>query len=69
MNFTVTQMALAVLVFMTIIGVISYLLGKKKTLTPAKAAALGFVFSVIPVLGIIYVLYLATKEDVKLKTP
>ncbi|XPF93524.1 hypothetical protein ACM9HF_16070 [Colwellia sp. RE-S-Sl-9] len=64
MNFTLTQMGLAVFIFMVVIGLISYVLGKRKTLTPIKSALLGFVFSVIPVLGIIYVVYLAAKEDV-----
>ncbi|WP_426369306.1 hypothetical protein [Pseudocolwellia sp. HL-MZ7] len=36
---------------------------RKKSTTPIRAAALGTVFSVIPVLGIIYVFYLANKED------
>ena len=64
MNFTLTQMGAAVFIFMVVIGLISYVLGKRKTLTPIKSALLGFVFSVIPVLGIIYVVYLAAKEDV-----
>jgi hypothetical protein len=64
MNFTLTQMGLAVFAFMVIIGCISYILGKKKTTTPVKSALLGFVFSFIPVLGIIYVIYLAAKDDV-----
>jgi len=63
MNFTLTQMGSAVVVFMIIIGIISYIIGKKKSLTPIRAALLGTVFSIIPVLGIIYVFYLANKED------
>ena len=64
MNFTLTQMGSAVFIFMVVIGLISYVLGKRKTTAPIKSALLGFVFSVIPVLGIIYVAYLAAKEDV-----
>lgn len=64
MNFTLTQMGSAVFIFMVVIGLISYVLGKRKTTVPIKSALLGFVFSVIPVLGIIYVVYLAAKEDV-----
>ena len=63
MNFTLTQMGSAVAAFMIVVGIISYILGKRKTTTPIKSALLGFVFSVIPVLGIIYVVYLAMKED------
>lgn len=64
MNFSTTQLGLMVLAVMCIIGVISYFLGVRKTNSPIRACALGFVFSVIPVLGIIYVIYLATKEDI-----
>lgn len=63
MNFTLTQMGSAVVVFMIVIGIISYIIGKKKSVTPIRAALLGTVFSVIPVLGIIYVFYLANKAD------
>lgn len=63
MNFTLVEMATAVAVFMIIIGIISYIIGKNKSTTPVKAALLGTVFSVIPVLGIIYVFYLLNKED------
>lgn len=63
MNFSTMELALFVLCVMIIVGVISYFLGKRKTDAPIKASALGFVFSIIPVLGIIYVVYLASKED------
>ena len=43
----------------------SYFIGVRKTTSPFKASALGFVFSIIPVLGIIYLVYLASKEDIK----
>jgi 4-hydroxybenzoate polyprenyltransferase len=64
MTFSTTQLGLMILSVMIIVGVISYFLGKRKTNSPLKASALGFVFSIIPVLGIIYVIYLASKEDV-----
>ncbi|WP_441002972.1 hypothetical protein [Pseudocolwellia agarivorans] len=63
MNFTLIEMGSAVVAFMIVIGIISYIIGKKKSTTPVRAALLGTVFSVIPVLGIIYVFYLANKED------
>ena len=64
MTFSTIQLGLMILSVMIIVGVISYFLGKRKTNSPLKASALGFVFSIIPVLGIIYVIYLASKEDV-----
>jgi len=63
MGFSTTDLGLMVLSVMVIVAVISYFLGIRKTHSPLKASALGFVFSVIPVLGIIYVIYLASKED------
>ena len=63
MGFSTTDLGLMVLSVMVIVAVISYFLGKRKTHSPLKASALGFVFSVIPVLGIIYVIYLASKVD------
>jgi hypothetical protein len=57
------QLGFIILATMIIVGVISYFLGVRKTNEPFKAAALGFVFSIIPILGIIYVIYLFAKED------
>jgi len=57
------QLGLIILSSMIIVGIISYFIGVRKSNSPFKASALGFVFSIIPVLGIIYVLYLASKED------
>ena len=65
MEISTIELGLAILSCMVIIGIISYFLGLRKTTSPVKAAALGFVFSFIPVLGIIYVIYLAAKEDIK----
>ncbi len=64
MTFSTTQLGLMILSVMIIVGVTSYFLGIRKTNSPLKASALGFVFSIIPVLGIIYVIYLASKQDV-----
>jgi hypothetical protein len=61
--FSVMQLGLIILSSMIIVGIISYFIGVRKSNSPFKASALGFVFSIIPVLGIIYVLYLASKED------
>ena len=63
MMFSVMQLGLIILSSMIIVGIISYFIGVRKSNSPFKASALGFVFSIIPVLGIIYVLYLASKED------
>lgn len=59
------QIGLFIIASMIIVGIVSYILGVRKTQVPFKTAALGFVFAVIPVLGIIYVIYLAFKEDIQ----
>lgn len=64
MQLSTTELGLLILSTMIIIGVISYFVGVRKTSPPFKASALGFVFSVIPVLGIIYVMYLISKDDI-----
>ncbi|MFT5815324.1 MAG: hypothetical protein ACI9VT_003096 [Psychroserpens sp.] len=64
MNISTTQIGFIILSMMIIVGIISYFLGVRKTNSPFKASALGFIFSIIPVLGIIYVIYLASKDDI-----
>lgn len=68
MNMSTTELGLLVLSTMIIIGIMSYFIGVRKTDSPYKASALGFVFSIIPVLGIIYVVYLISKEDLNRTT-
>lgn len=63
MNLSLIEMGLVLFVFMILIGIVSYVLGKRKTNTPIRAALLGFVFSFVPILGIIYIVYLIGKED------
>lgn len=62
MDLTIIGVSVAFL--MVIIGLCSYVLGKRKTQAPVKAGLMGFVFSVIPVLGIIYLVYLFSKDDI-----
>jgi ABC-type multidrug transport system permease subunit len=68
MDMSTTELGLLILATMIIIGIISYFIGVRKTDSPYKASALGFVFSIIPVLGIIYVIYLIFKEDLNRAT-
>lgn len=64
MNIDVTSLASGLFIFMLVVGIASYFIGKKKTQSPVKAGAMGFVFSFIPVLGFIYLVYLLMKDDV-----
>lgn len=63
-DFSTQTLVSGVLITMIIVGIVSYFVGKRKTTSATKAGAMGFVFSIIPVLGIIYLLYLLTKEDI-----
>lgn len=65
MNFTLQQLGSAIVIFMLIIGLVSYAIAKNKSETPIRAALMGSVFSIVPILGIIYVIYLATQESGK----
>lgn len=49
--------------FAIIIGISCYFIGKKKSNAPVRAGLMGAVFSIIPVLGIIYLVYLICKDD------
>jgi hypothetical protein len=62
MDFTLEQLGGAIGIFMVVIGFVSYAIAKTKSETPFRAALMGAVFSVVPILGIIYVIYLATQE-------
>ena len=64
MNVTLEQMGIFIGLFMLIIGLVSYFIARKKSDTPIKAALMGGVFSIVPILGIIYVIYLANQKSV-----
>lgn len=49
--------------FAMIIGISCYFIGKNKSNAPVRAGLMGAVFSIIPVLGIIYLVYLICKDD------
>ncbi|QBF83465.1 hypothetical protein EXU30_12720 [Shewanella maritima] len=53
-----------ILLFMVIIGLISYFLGRRKTNHPIITAVIGMFVSFIPFAGLIYVAFLALKQDV-----
>lgn len=64
MNVTVEQIGIFIGFFMMIIGLISYVIARKKSTTPIKAGLMGGVFSIVPILGVIYVIYLANQKSV-----
>ncbi|WP_160154183.1 hypothetical protein [Microbulbifer sp. ALW1] len=63
MNINLTVIGQFIAIFAVVIAVISYYLGRRKTETPVLAAVLGGVFSIVPVFGLIYVVFLLFKRD------
>lgn len=54
----------SIFTIMVVVGVASYLLGKRKTDAPIRSGLIGFAFSIIPALGIVYLVYLFAKQDI-----
>ncbi|MGJ8694334.1 MAG: hypothetical protein ACSHW0_17835 [Thalassotalea sp.] len=64
MEFNFVQLAELVIVFMFLVAIVSFFLAKKKSNSPIKAALMGFVFSIVPVMGIAYLIYLYSRDDI-----
>lgn len=64
MNINPIVLGPAVLIIAVILGLISYQLGKRKTHNPVIAGVFGFILSLVPLLGIIYIIILLLKKDV-----
>ncbi|WP_299595640.1 hypothetical protein [uncultured Microbulbifer sp.] len=63
MNIPLTVIGQFIIIFAVVIAIVSYYLGRRKTETPALAAVLGAVFSIVPIFGLIYVVVLMFKRD------
>ncbi len=66
MNVNATLVGQLIVVFALVVGVISYFLGRRKTQSPILAGVLGAVLSIVPLLGLIYLVVLMLKNDVNL---
>ncbi|KFZ32063.1 hypothetical protein IDSA_05160 [Pseudidiomarina salinarum] len=64
MNINMTLVGQGILLIAIIFGLISYYLGRRKTTNPVIAGFIGFVLSLVPLLGIIYLAILVLKKDV-----
>lgn len=53
------------IVFVLVVGFLSFYLGKRKTHTPKIAMFIGILLSLIPPLGLIYIVVLVLKNDIK----
>ncbi len=63
MNINATLLGEFVFIFMLIIGLLSYLLGRHKTSTPVITGVLGFFLAIVPPLGIIYLFILWFRKN------
>ena len=64
-NINASLMGQMMFVFILLITLISYFLGKKKTTTPKMTTLIGFLLAFIPPLGLIYIAFLVLKDDVE----
>lgn len=64
MNINATFLGQVVLVFLPIMAVLSYYLGKRKTQTPMLATFFGIVLALIPPFALLYIMALIIKNDV-----
>ena len=64
MNINATLLGEIMIVFILVVGALSYYLGRRKTQTPILAGLLGLVHSIIPPFGLVYLVVLVLKKDV-----
>ncbi|MDP5137776.1 hypothetical protein [Rheinheimera baltica] len=64
MNINATLLGQFIFIFALIMGAVCYYLGRRKTQTPVLAGLLGVVLSLIPILGLVYLVVLVLKKDV-----
>ena len=53
------------LVFVLLIGILSYYLGKRKTQTPKLTAFLGGLLAFVPPFALLYIIVLIIKNDIQ----
>ena len=63
MNLDLVVIGQLMFVFAVVVGLVSYFLGRRKVENPLLAGVIGFVFSIVPVFGLLYVVVLITKDD------
>ena len=65
MNINATLIGEIVVISLLVVGFLSFYLGKRKTNSPKLAALIGVLLSLIPPLGLIYIVFLVLKNDIK----
>lgn len=63
MDISITVLGPAMVVFILLVGYVSYLLGRKKTQNPVLTGVVGALLALVPPLGLIYLAVLALKKE------
>ncbi len=69
MSINATFMGQVIFICMIVIGLLSYLLGRKKTTTPVLTGVIGSLLGFIPPVGMIFLCILVLKNDVNPISP
>jgi len=64
MEFNMTVIGQVIAVWIIIATVLTFILAKRKTQTPIIATILGFVLSLFPPFGMVYLIILVLKNDI-----
>ncbi|WP_423186685.1 hypothetical protein ACO1PK_00250 [Alishewanella sp. d11] len=68
MNINATLVGQIMFVFVLVVGVLSYYLGRRKTEKPILAGLLGVFLCIMPPLALVYLMVLFFKKDVGVST-
>ncbi|MDP5033047.1 hypothetical protein [Paraglaciecola sp.] len=63
MNISATLLGEIMVVFVLLIGALSYYLGRRKTQTPIAATVIGVLLALFPPFAMVYLIVLVCKKD------
>lgn len=69
MNINATIVGEFIALFALAMAAMCYYLGRRKTQTPLLAALLGFILSIVPPFGLLYLIVLLFKKDIVTTSP
>ena len=65
MNISIHLFAVTLILFLIVVAILSYYLGRRKTQTPFIATLLGIMLALIPPFALIYLVALMFRKDVR----
>jgi len=69
LNINATIVGEFIALFALAMAAMCYYLGRRKTQTPLLAALLGFILSIVPPFGLLYLIVLLFKKDIVTTSP